>query len=254
MSNDEQGLEQKRQWVKLGEALAENEKFMEALLSVKPIPKLPNVSRADMVEITYVVNEQAINEARDAIKADPQVFSDLATMWGKLGEQVADDIERMGAKLIELGFPDPRKDFSNWRIIALMVGADPDGMMDDIFEHAVAYHAKRERDAKQVEAPENQPVAPVVVRADASGLITGLSPDGFTLRWGGVCTPLSPTSSRLVKVLVDEFNKGFLYLHEEYLKTEGEFESDVRHIVRDSKLESIVKWEPMAKTSKENGD
>ena len=47
-------------------------------------------------------------------------------------------------------------------------------------------------------------------------------------------------ASRLVKVLVDEFNKGFLYLHEEYLKTEGEFESDVRHIVRDSKLESIV--------------
>ena len=87
---------------------------------------------------------------------------------------------------------------------------------------------------------QEQPIAPVVVPADASGLINGLSPDGFTLRWGGVCTPLSPTSSRLVKVLVDEFNKGFLYLHEEYLKTEGEFESDVRHIVRDSKLESIV--------------
>lgn len=160
MSN-EQGLEQKRQWLKFFEALAENEKFMEALLTVKPIPKLPNVSRADMVEITYVANEQAMLAMTDAIKADPQLWSDGTSIWGKLGEQIAGDIERMGAKLIELGFPDPRTDFSNWRIIALMVGADPEGMMDDIFEHAVAYHAKRERDAKQLEAPENKPVAPV---------------------------------------------------------------------------------------------
>jgi hypothetical protein len=211
MSNEQglEGLEQKRQWLKFGEALAENEKFKEALLSVKPIPKLPNVSSFDMFELNYLANEQAINEARDAIKADPQLWSDGTTIWGKLGEQIADDIERMGAKLIELGFPDPRTDFSNWRIIALMVGADPDGMMDDIFEHAVAYHAKRERNAKQLEAPENQPVAPVVVLADPV-VEDGLYDAEKLFVWGGLrYETLTPRMIRVLRLLLDERKKGF---------------------------------------------
>lgn len=140
---NEQDLEQKRQWLKFGKALAENDKFMEALLSCKPIPPIPNISKFDRVELTYLANEQAMLEMTDAMKADPQVWSDATTLWANLGAQIAGDIERMGAKLVELDFPDPRKDHSNWRIIALMVGADPDGMMDDIFEHAIAYQAKR---------------------------------------------------------------------------------------------------------------
>lgn len=138
----EQDLEQKRQWLKLGTALAENNKFTEALSSIKPIPVLPNVSRFDRVELTYLANEQAMHAMTDVLKADPQVWSDLTSLWANLGGQIADDIERMGAKLIEIGFPDPRKDHSNWRIIAIMVGADPDGMMEDIFEHAIAHKAK----------------------------------------------------------------------------------------------------------------
>ena len=155
----EQDLEQKRQFLKLGKALAENDKFTEALLSCKPIPVLPNINKADRVELTYLANEQAMLEMTDALKANPQVWGDATSLWANLCEQIADDIERMGAQLIELGFPDPRKDHSNWRIIAIMVGADPDGMMEDIFEHAIAYDTKCQQVAKQVEALENKSVA-----------------------------------------------------------------------------------------------
>lgn len=90
------------------------------------------------------------------------------------------------------------------------------------------------------EASTAKPAATVVIPDQTIGLMDGLSPDGLTLRWGGVLHSLSPTSARLVKLLVDSFERGFPYLHEEYLKTEGEFESDVRHIVRDAQLDSIV--------------
>ena len=218
MSN-EQGLEQKRQWLKFGEALAENEKFKEALLSVKPIPKLTIVSNFDMFELNYLANEQATLAMTDAIKADPQLWSDGTTIWGKLGEQIADDIERMGAKLIELGFPDPRKDFSNWRIIALMVGADPDGMMDDIFEHAVAYHAKRERDAKQVEAPENQPVAPVEVSLQTDVLKNGLDRETCSFRWGSdLFANLSDEVMDAMELIEKNYNRGRITTKQNLLK------------------------------------
>jgi hypothetical protein len=85
------------------------------------------------------------------------------------------------------------------------------------------------------------PADPEVVNTGpAITLIDGLSPDGLTLRWGGIQYPLSTTAARLVKLLVETFENGFPYLHEEYLKTEGEFENNVRHIVRDAGLESIV--------------
>lgn len=87
---------------------------------------------------------------------------------------------------------------------------------------------------------KEQPVAPKIEPADPIGLIDGLSPDGLTLRWAGSTYPLTETAARLVKLLVDAFDSRFPYLHEEYLKTEGEFESDVRNIVRSAGLGSIV--------------
>jgi hypothetical protein len=58
---------------------------------------------------------------------------------------IGDDIERMGSRLFDVGFPDPRGDHGAWRIIAKMVGCNPDGFMEDIFDSAMAYHASKQQ-------------------------------------------------------------------------------------------------------------
>lgn len=68
----------------------------------------------------------------------------------------------------------------------------------------------------------------------------GLSEDGLTLRWGGRLFPIKPTAARVIGQLVDSFNHGFPYLAEEYLKTVGETETDMRHLVRDGGLADVV--------------
>ncbi len=68
----------------------------------------------------------------------------------------------------------------------------------------------------------------------------GLSPDGLTLRWGGELYPLKQTAAKAVRLLVDSFNNHFPHLHEDYLKAEGEFESDMRRLVADNGLAEVI--------------
>lgn len=70
--------------------------------------------------------------------------------------------------------------------------------------------------------------------------LDGLSSDGLSLRWGGKLYPIKPRAARVLRLLVDSFESGFPYLSEEYLKTEGESESDMRHLVRDGGLADVV--------------
>lgn len=92
---------------------------------------------------------------------------------------------------------------------------------------------------ERARAAESKPAEP----EPAGGVcvpVDGLSEDGRTLTWGGVEFPLSPKAADLVRVLIDSRANGELWLHQEYLKTQGEFESDVRTLVRDAKLTGLV--------------
>jgi hypothetical protein len=64
-----------------------------------------------------------------------------------------------------------------------------------------------------------------------------LSEDKRTLTWGGKSYPLKTNASRLVEKLLEVYPRS---LHQEYLKTNCEFNSDIRNIVRDGKLQEVV--------------
>jgi len=68
----------------------------------------------------------------------------------------------------------------------------------------------------------------------------GLSMDGRTLRWGGELFPLGPSAAGVVRLLVDAFDTGIPYLHEDYLKENGETDTDMRRLVPDNGLASVV--------------
>jgi hypothetical protein len=65
----------------------------------------------------------------------------------------------------------------------------------------------------------------------------GLSEDKRTLVWGRKTKALTTNGSRLVEQLFNAYPKP---LHESYLKTECDFESDIRNVVRDGKLEDVI--------------
>lgn len=65
----------------------------------------------------------------------------------------------------------------------------------------------------------------------------GLSEDKRTLIWGGKSYPLGINASRLVEKLLEVYPRS---LHQDYLKTNCEFDSDIRHIVRDGKLKAVI--------------
>lgn len=131
----------------IGKALASSPEALAAFQSIKPV--LPNalIDRAASVELTQAMNEDAMLALTKALETvDPNM---LTGFMQSMEEQVMQDVERMGAKLVELGFPDPRQDHDNWRIIAKMVGANPDGFMEDTFESAIAFHSLRELEKSQ---------------------------------------------------------------------------------------------------------
>lgn len=99
---------------------------------------------------------------------------------------IGDDIERMGSRLFDAGFPDPRGDHGAWRIIAKMVGCDPDGSMEDIFDSAMAYHASKQQ-ADRID--------------DGDGLLQ----DDRILVWGGVKFSLTTNQAIVFRLLVDAY-------------------------------------------------
>lgn len=68
----------------------------------------------------------------------------------------------------------------------------------------------------------------------------GFSQDGRTFRWRGKNYVLNLNPSKVVKVLFDAYMQGHSWLHEDYIKTESEIQTDLRHLVRDNRLEELI--------------
>jgi len=68
----------------------------------------------------------------------------------------------------------------------------------------------------------------------------GFSEDGRTFRWCGRSYSLPENPSKVVRVLYHAYLAGTKYLSEQYIKTEAEVESDIRHIVRDNDLSELI--------------
>lgn len=75
-------------------------------------------------------------------------------------------------------------------------------------------------------------------------LSEGLSDDGRTFTWGGREFPLTEKARDLITVLQNALAIGQRWNHDEYLKVEGNFKSDVRTLVRDQNLSAIVIRQP----------
>ena len=148
------------------------------------------------------------------VKKDAPITSDeradLRNLWSGffdlLNPAVEHDIDRMGSKLADVGFPDPRKDNGAWRIIAKMVGCDPDGLMEDIFDSAMAYHASKQQ-------------------ADCIDDGDGLLQDDRILVWGGVRFTLTTNQAVIFRLLFDAYPGDV---------THGSFEDKRIGVFRDS--------------------
>jgi hypothetical protein len=68
----------------------------------------------------------------------------------------------------------------------------------------------------------------------------GFSQDGRTFRWLGKNYVLNLNPSKVVKVLFDAYMQGQSWLHQDYIKTESEIQTDLRHLVRDNQLEELI--------------
>ena len=68
----------------------------------------------------------------------------------------------------------------------------------------------------------------------------GFSSDGRTFRWQGKNYVLNLNPSKVVKVLFDAYMRGHSWLHEDYIQTESEIQTDLRHLVRDNRLEELI--------------
>jgi hypothetical protein len=51
---------------------------------------------------------------------------------------------------------------------------------------------------------------------------------------------LNLNPSKVVKVLFNAYRQGNRWLHEDYIKTESEIQTDLRHLVRDNRLEELI--------------
>ena len=107
-----------------------------------------------------------------------------------------------------------------------MVGADPDGMMDDIFEHAIAYDAKRQQVIKQIEAPEHKEGKKNEVE---ESIDDGLDRETCSFRWNG----------ELYRDLSDEVMKAIGLIESNYKN--GKRPTTKESLLKNSSQQSIGK-------------
>lgn len=174
--------------------------LIRGLLESGELAKMPKVQQAGFLDAKIDKDSPITSDERDAIRTMTRGWLDL------LKPAVEHDIERMGSKLADVGFPDPRKDHGAWRIIAKMVGCDPDGFMEDIFDSAMAYHASKQQ-------------------ADCIDDGDGLLQDDRILVWGGVKFTLTTNQAVIFRLLVDAYPGDV---------THGSFEDKRIGVFRDS--------------------
>lgn len=71
-------------------------------------------------------------------------------------------------------------------------------------------------------------------------LADGLSTDKRSFRWHGKTYNLGLVPSKVVELLHNRYLDGEYFVHEQFIKTECEVGSDMRHIVRDNHLEDLI--------------
>jgi hypothetical protein len=98
----------------------------------------------------------------------------------------------------------------------------------DFLDNA-SFHDDVKRDLALLETPE--------IHTQNPQNKDGLSEDKRTLVWGRKTKTLTTNGSRLVERLFNAYPKP---LHESYLKAECDFESDIRNVVRDGKLDDVI--------------
>jgi len=157
-----------------------NDPLIRGLLETGAIQKLSPIQQAGLIDAMVDKDSPITSDERDAIR----------NLWGGFFDlvkpAVEHDIERMGSKLTDAGFPDPRGDYGAWRIIAKMVGCDPDGYMEDIFDSAMAFHASKQQ-------------------ADCIDDGDGLFESDRILVWGGVRFTLRTNQAIVFRLLVDAY-------------------------------------------------
>jgi hypothetical protein len=164
------------------------------------LAKMPSLHQFGLLDAKIDKDSPITGDERDAIRTMTRGWLDL------LKPAVEHDIERMGSKLTDAGFPDPRGDYGAWRIIAKMVGCDPDGYMEDIFDSAMAFHASKQQ-------------------ADRIDDGDGLFESDRILVWGGVRFTLRTNQAIVFRLLVDAYPGDV---------THGTFEDKGIRVFRDS--------------------
>lgn len=157
-----------------------NDPLISRLLESGELAKMPRLQQVGFLDAKIDKDSPITSDERDALRTMSRGWFDL------LKPAVEHDIERMGSKLAGAGFPDPRKDPDAWRIIAKMVGCDPDGFMEDIFDSAMAYHASKQQ-------------------SDCIDDGDGLFEDDRILVWGGVRFTLTTNQAIVFRLLVDAY-------------------------------------------------
>lgn len=71
-------------------------------------------------------------------------------------------------------------------------------------------------------------------------LADGLSTDKRIFRWHGKTYTLGLVPSKVVELLHNRYLDGEYFVHEQFIKTECDVGSDMRHIVRDNHLEDLI--------------
>jgi len=154
--------------------------MLRGMFETGMLKQLSPIQLAGLLDAKIDKDSPLTVDDRNAIRTMTRGWLDLVK------PAVEHDIERMGSKLTDAGFPDPRGDYGAWRIIAKMVGCDPDGFMEDIFDSAMAYHASKQQ-------------------ADCIDDGDGLFESDRILVWGGVRFTLRTNQAIVFRLLVDAY-------------------------------------------------
>jgi hypothetical protein len=117
----------------------------------------------------------------------------------------------------------------------------------DLIADIVERELEAERDSKELSINDRDK------QVDERHEEVGFSSDGRTFFWNGQSYLLRESASRVVQVLYDEYIQGTQYVHEQYIKAMAEIKSDLRTVVRDTKLAELIIRELDAKGKRVNG-
>lgn len=175
-------------------------------MTTDPLLSSDALAKIDPIQKFGIINAKMENDSPLDNNEINALCEGFRPIFDLLKSGVEHDIERMGSKLSGAGFPDPRKDPDAWRIIAKMVGCDPGGSMEDVFDSAMAYHASKQQ-AKCID--------------DGDGLFE----NDRILVWGGVRFSLTTNQAVIFRLLVDAYPGDV---------THGSFEDKRIRVFRDS--------------------